>query len=148
MAFSVTAAISRSVAPAARIVRIDPTARSTPDDSSPTFCCWSAEAARIRVLSRTTTAREAPTTTTMSASSRGSMKAIAMTAPTRMRALPTASANPWVSTAYSNVVSVPTRETRSPVRRASNSLIGRRRMRAMSRRRLENTTAVPVRCSR
>ena len=130
------------------MVRTDPTARSTPDDSSPTFSCWIADAARMRVLRSTTMPSDAPTTTTMSTSSRGSMNAIAMTAPSRISALPTASAKPCVSTAYRSVVSVPTRETRSPVRRASNSLMGRRRMRAISRRREEYTTAVPVRCSR
>ena len=91
----------------------------------------------MRPLSSTTTTTETPITTTIRASRIGSMIAIAMSAPTKMSALPTASASPCVSTAYSSVVSVPTRETRSPVRRASNSLIGRCRMRAMSLRRLE-----------
>jgi hypothetical protein len=76
------------------------------------------------------------------------MKAMAMIAPTNSRPLPTASASPLREHRISSVVSVPTRETRSPVRRASNSLIGRCRMRAMSLRRLEYTTAVPVRWSR
>ncbi len=65
------------------------------------------------------------------------MSAIATRAPTKTRLFPTASARPWVRTAYSSVVSVPTRETRSPVRRASNSLIGRCRMRPISLRRDE-----------
>ena len=52
-----------------------------------------------------------------------------MSAPTKMSEPPIASTRPWVSTARSSVVSEPTRETRSPVRRASNSRIGRRSMR-------------------
>jgi hypothetical protein len=128
---------SRSVAPAARTVRIDPTARSTPEASSPTLVCCSVEAVRMRPLRSTTTTTETPITTTISSRRIGSMIAIATSAPTKMSELPTASARPCVSTAYNRVVSVPTRETRSPVRRASNSLIGRWRMRAMSFRRLE-----------
>jgi hypothetical protein len=126
---------SRSDAPEARIVRIDPTARSTPEASSPTFSCCTAVARRIRPLSATTTATDAPTTTRMSTSSTGSMMNIATIAPTKMSALPIESASPWVSTAYSRVVSVPTRETRSPVRRASYSCTGAAA--AMRRRRLE-----------
>jgi hypothetical protein len=111
---------------------MDPTARSTAEASSPTFTCCAVEAVRMRPLSTTTTTSETPTTTTMISSSSGSITSIAIRAPRKSRALPTASASPCVSTAYSSVVSVPTRETRSPVRRASNSRTGRCRMRAMS----------------
>ena len=51
-----------------------------------------------------------------------------------------------MSTAYSSVVSVPTRETRSPVRRASNSLIGRCRIRA-DQLAAARSTPRPCRCA-
>jgi hypothetical protein len=80
-------------------VRIDPTARSTPEASSPTLTCCSVDAVRIRPLRSTTTSTDTPMTTMMRASRIGSMIAIATSAPTKMRAFPTASARPWVSTA-------------------------------------------------
>ena len=61
-----TCATSRSVAPEARTVRIEPTARSTPEASSPTLTCCSVDAVRMRPLSSTTTVTETPITMTMS----------------------------------------------------------------------------------
>ena len=87
------------------------------------------------------------TPTTMSSSTQ-SMNAIATTAPMKVSAPPIASTSPCVSTARSSVASAPTRDTRSPVRRASNSGIGRRSIRAMSARRVDSTTDSPIRCSR
>ena len=81
------------------MVRIEPTARSTPEASSPTFSCWAVDAVRIRPLSSTTTATEMPITMTMSSSRIGSITSIAIRAPAKSTALPTASASPWVSTA-------------------------------------------------
>ena len=80
-------------------MRIEPIARSTPEASSPTFSCCTVVARRMRPLSAPTTAIEAPTTTRMSSSSTGSISSIAITAPTKISALPTESASPWVSTA-------------------------------------------------
>ena len=99
VAWAVTASVSRSVAPAARTVRIDPTARSTPDARTPTFSCCSVEAVRIRPLRATTPTIDTPITITMMPSSSGSMIAIATSAPTNTSALPTVSASPCVSAA-------------------------------------------------
>ncbi len=76
------------------------------------------------------------------------MMSIAMMAPRNVTAPPIASTRPCVSTARRSVVSLPTRETRSPVRRVSNSEMGRRRIRRTSVRRDESTTPSPMRCSR
>ena len=80
-------------------MRIEPTARSTLEASSPTFSCCSCVALRIRPLSSDTPTTETPSTTTIDASSTGSMNAIATIAPTNSRPLPTASASPCVRTA-------------------------------------------------
>ena len=94
-----TEATSRSVAPAARTVRTEPTARSTPEASSPTLTCCSVDAVRMRPLSSVTTTTETPITMMISVSRIGSMIAIATSAPTKISPLPTASARPCVSTA-------------------------------------------------
>ena len=143
-----TPAISRSVAPDARTVRTAVMARSTEAARSPTFSWALRLARRMRLDSVTTTTTETAITSAVSESSTGSMIAIATTAPTKVSAPPTASTSPCVSTARSSVVSLPTRDTRSPVRRVSNSLIGSRSIRPTSRRRLDSTTPSPVRCRR
>ena len=147
-ASSSTAAISRSVAFEARTVRTALMARSTLAARSPTFTCAARLATRIRCESRVTVTTDAAITSTVSPSSTGSITSIAISAPRKVSDPPIASTSPWVSTARSRVVSEPTRETRSPVRRVSNSLIGRRSIRPISLRRLESTTPSPVRCSR
>ena len=119
------AATSRSVAFAARTVRTAEMPRSTAAARSPTFACASRLATRMRAESVVTVTIAIATTSTVSPSRIGSMMSIAMSAPTKVSAPPIASTSPWVSTARSSVVSEPTRLTRSPVRRASNSLIGR-----------------------
>ena len=147
-ASSSTAAISRSVALAARTVRTALMARSTEAARSPTrFCaCWLAT--RMRAESSVTVAIETAMTSAVSPSSTGSMRIMATSAPTKVRAPPIASTSPCVSTARRRVVSDPTRETRSPVRRVSNSRIGSRSIRPTRRLRLESTTPSPVRWSR
>ncbi len=142
------AAISRSVAFAARMVRTELIARSTAAARSPTLVCARWLATRMRPDSPTTTMIDTAMTSTVSPRSTGSMIAIATSAPRKVSAPPIASTSPWVSTARSSVVSEPTRETRSPVRRVSNSLIGRRSIRPTSLRRDESTTPSPVRWSR
>ncbi len=94
-----TDSTSRSVAPDARTVRIEPTARSTPEASAPTFSCCSVDAVRMRPLRVTTPSTEMPITSTMMPSSTGSMIAIAIRAPANSSALPMESARPWVSAA-------------------------------------------------
>ena len=144
------AASSRPLAPAARTVRIDPT-----DAPRPT---WRSSPDLLLLVSRrradpSAEQRHAPSThdhqddETRRA---GSMSAHRHEGADEDEGLfSTASARPWVRTAYSSVVSVPTRETRSPnVRRAFDSLIGRCRMRPIWLAPRRETTAVPVRCSR
>ena len=143
-----TETISRSVAPEARTVRTAVMARSTEAARSPTFSCALRLATRMRPDSSTTTTTDTAMTSAVRPSSTGSMMAMATTAPVKVSAPPTASTSPCVSTARSNVVSDPTLDTRSPVRRESNSLMGRRSIRPTSLRRLESTTPSPVRCSR
>ena len=142
------AARSRSAAPAARMVRIEPIARSTAAARSPTFSCARATAGLIRIDSSTTTTSETAMMPKVTRNRKGSMTSMPMSAPTNSSAPPTASTSPCVSTARSSVVSLPTRETRSPVRRRSNSGMGRCRILAMSRRRELSTTSSPMRCSR
>ena len=127
-----TAAISRSVAFDARIVRTELIARSTDAARSPTFVCAFWLATRMRPLSSVTTTIETAITSTVRPRSTGSMMSIAISAPMKVSAPPIASTSPCVSTARSSVVSEPTRETRSPVRRVSNSLIGSRSIRPTS----------------
>ena len=141
-------AISRSVALDARTVRIAPSARSTAADRSPTFSCCLRLAILMRPESSTTVTTEMAMTSTVRPSSSGSMMSMAMSAPTNTSEPPTASTSPWVMTAYNSVVSEPTRETRSPVRRESYSRIGSRSIRLINWRRAESTTEVPVRCRR
>ena len=148
LASSSTAAISRSVAFEARTVRTALMARSTLAARSPTLACAARLAARMRCDSSVTVTTDTAITSTVRPSSTGSITSMAMSAPTNVSEPPIASTKPWVSTARSSVVSDPTRETRSPVRRVSNSLIGRRSIRPISLRRLESTTPSPVRCSR
>ncbi len=141
-------ATSRSVALAARTVRMALMARSTLAARSPTFTWAAVLAVRIRRDNRVTVTTDTAITSTVRPSSTGSMMSIATSAPMKVSDPPIASTRPWVSTARSRVVSLPTRETRSPVRRTSNSLIGKRSRRPTSLRRLESTTPSPVRWSR
>ena len=140
--------ISRSVAFAARTVRMALMARSTLAVRSPTRSWALREAARIR-RERVTTVVTATATTTMVRLNRTLSRInMAMTAPMKVSAPPIASTSPWVSTARSRVVSEPTLDTRSPVRRSSNSRMGKKSIRRTSVLRDESTTPSPVRCSK
>ena len=143
-----TSATSRSVAFAARTVRTELMARSTAAASSPTFACALRLATRIRRDSTVTTVTAMITTMSVNPSRIGSMMIMAMSAPMNVSDPPIASTSPCVNTARRSVVSLPTRETRSPVRRVSNSAMGSRSMRETSWRRDESTTPSPVRWSR
>ena len=90
---------SRSVAFAARTVRMAAIARCTPAATSPTFSCCSRLATRMRPESAPTTAIATAITSTVVPSSTGSMIAMPMIAPTNTTAPPSASTSPWVSTA-------------------------------------------------
>jgi hypothetical protein len=78
----------------------------------------------------------------------GSITIIAVPAPTTMSRPVTVSSSPEVTTARSRVVSAPTRESRSPVRRRSYSAIGSRSRWETNWRRAVSTTPSAVRCSR
>ena len=73
---------------------------------------------------------------------------MAMPAPTTVTAPVTVSNSPEVTTARSRVVSEPTRDSRSPVRRRSYSAMGSRSRCPASRRRVPSTSPSAVRCSR
>ena len=99
LASASTVVISRSVAFAARTVRIAPITRSTAAARSPTFSCCSRLAVRTRLDSSTTATIDAAMTSTVSPSSSGSMMSIAISAPTKTTAPPSASTSPCVMTA-------------------------------------------------
>ena len=128
-ASSTICSVSRVSARDARIVRTALKARSTDDDISPTRCCALVVALRILRALKPIDATAIEIISKVSSKRIGSMIAMATTEPTKIKTPPAASTNPWVSTARKRVVSEPTRETRSPVRRRSYSTIGRRSMR-------------------
>ena len=89
-----TVRISRSVAPAARIVRTALIARSTEDATSPTFSCAWCDASRTRRDRSVTVVIAIAMTITVSPSSTASRTSIAMSAPMNVTAPPTASTRP------------------------------------------------------
>lgn len=147
-ASSTSAASSRAVAPAGRIVRTPESARSTPEETRPSASCDSRVSAWIRALTSVTLTTATRTTAAVMPSSVRSSRAIAMSAPVKTRAPLTASTRPPVSASRTMVVSEPTRETRSPVRRVSYSFTGSRRSLPSRRRRALSTTPSAVRPSR
>ena len=143
-----TVSISRLTAFAARTVRTAEMLRSTAAVRSPTRSCATREYLRMRLDRTMTMIMEATTTLDVNPKRIASMKSMAMMAPTKVTEPPMASTNPCVRTARNIVESAPTRETRSPVRRASNSLMGRLRSRETRCRRDDRTTDSPVRCNK
>ena len=140
--------LSRSVAPVARTVRIAESARSTPAATRPTASCEARVSVWIRALAITTLTTATAITVTVIPSRAGSISAIATSEPTKTNAPPSASTSPPVRTERSIVVSEPTRDTRSPVRRTSYSRTGSRSRCRTSLRRALRTTPSAVRSRR
>jgi hypothetical protein len=129
-------------------VRTADSARSTAADIAPTSSCAWRDRARTRRDTVATTAMPRATASTVTSSSQPSTSAIATRAPTATTAEPAISTTPPVTVARSSVVSEPTRDIRSPVRRRSYSATGRRSRRSVSVRRVVRTTPSAVRWNR
>ena len=122
--------------------------RSTAAVSSPIRSCACFDAGRTRRARIAATPIPAEMPTTVTASSSGSIRIMPTTAPTTITAPVTSSNSPDVTTARSRVLSEPTRDSRSPVRRRSYSVIGNRSRCAANRRRDVSTIPSAVRDSR
>ena len=146
-AAAATPALSRSWALLARMVRAAVMARSTAAVMSPIRACASFDAGRTRRAKTSEKLSAMPMPRTVTPNSSGSMTTMPTAAPTAMTAPVTVSNRPEVTTARSSVVSAPTRESRSPVRRWSYSVIGRRSRCAASRVRADSTMPSAVRAS-
>jgi hypothetical protein len=148
VALRVTVSASRCSAPLARMVRAAETARSTAEVISPSRAWVSSDSPRTRRETEMATAIPTASPHRATPSSSGSSTAMATVAPATMTVPVTISKSPDVTTARSRVVSAPTRESRSPVRRVSYSVIGRRNRCRASRRRVVSTSPSAVRCNR
>ena len=114
--------------PLARMVRAAEMARSTAEVISP-IRSWACSEPAPRTRRAKVTAKRQPQCRPRAAvtpNSSGSSSTIATPAPTTITAPVTVSKSPEVTTARSRVVSAPTRDSRSPVRRRSYSAIGSR----------------------
>jgi hypothetical protein len=144
-----TPAVSRSWALLARMVRAAVIARSTADVISPMRAWASFDAGRIRRRENSMTKARIPATpAAVTTNSTASIRIMPAAAPTTITTPVTVSNKPEVTTARSSVVSAPTRDSRSPVRRWSYSVMGSRNRWLARRRRAERTRPSAVRDSR
>src|SRR3954463_11399701 len=93
---------------------------------APTASCACRDSRRTPRETLIATARPAPTARTVTSRSETSTSAMATMAPTPTTTEPATSTTPDVTVARSSVVSAPTRDIRSPVRRRSYSATGSR----------------------
>src|SRR3954453_9360582 len=145
-AVSPTAAVSRVVAPLARMVRTADSARSSAAVMAPTASCACRDSRRTPRETLIATVIPMPTATTVTSRSQTSTSTMAIRAPTAMTTDPAISTTPDVTVARSSVVSAPTRDIRSPVRRRSYSATGSRSSRSASLLRVLRTTPSAVFC--
>src|SRR4051812_7511173 len=129
------------------MVRTAESARSSAAVMAPTASCACRDARRIPRETLIATAMPRPTARTVTSSSQTSTTAIAIRAPTAIATDPAISTTPEVTVARRNVVSAPTRDIRSPVRRRSYSATGSRSKRSASVLRVLRTTPSAVRWS-
>src|SRR3954451_6900102 len=130
------------------MVRTADSARSSAAVMAPTASCACRDSRRTPRETLIATARPAPTAKTVTSRSETSTSAMATMAPTPTTTEPAISTTPEVTVARSSVVSAPTRDIRSPVRRRSYSAIGNHSSRSVSVRRVVRTTPSAVRWSR
>lgn len=140
-------ASSRSSARLTLTVRIARKALSRAEPKAPTLRCASLLASRTPEEMASTEPVATSTQSSATERSTGSMRAIRTIAPTRVSAPESASVMLDVRAVLSRVVSVLTRESKSPARLRSWSGTGRRRRREIRCRRRSKTTRSPLRAS-